>query len=315
MKKKFIRSGLLLLTLLLLIMYVVKRPSWVTAETLPQAWAVKPEDLQRHVRFLSEQTNRSHNQPEGLAAASAYIEAELMAMGLDPQQQAFDVYGQSHHNIVVRLGPVSPELIIIGAHYDAYDEMPGADDNASGVAGLLELARLLQQHPPSGAIELVFYTLEEPPHFRTEHMGSYVHAQSLQQPVQLMISLEMIGYFSKQPGSQHYPTILMDWLYPDQGNFIAVIDQLWSTQGQKLKNTFNRYTTLPAFSVNAPSQLPGVDFSDHLNYWALDIPAIMVTDTAFYRNRNYHTAADTFDTLDYDKMAQVVLGVFMHVRE
>ena len=314
MKKKFIRTGLLLLTLLLLIAYLIKRPSMVTAEPLSVDWSVKPSDLQQHVRFLSEQTNRSHNQPAGLGAASAYIQAQLKAMGLAPIEQPFEVDGQTHHNIVVRMGPRGGELTVVGAHYDAYDEMPGADDNASGVAGLLELARLLQQHPPSRPIELVFYTLEEPPHFRTEHMGSYVHAHSLQEPVRLMISLEMIGYFTDAAGSQSYPTLLLDWLYPERGDFIAVIDQLWSTQGQRLKNTFNRHTQIAAYSVNAPSQIPGVDFSDHLNYWALDIPAIMVTDTAFYRNQRYHTENDTHDTLDYDKMAQVVLGVYWHVR-
>lgn len=314
MKKRLIRSSVLLLSLLLLIAYVVKRPSVVAAEPIPAGLSVNPDKLAQHVKFLSEQTQRSHNNPTGLAAASRYIQQQLQGMGLDPVLQTYAVNGHTPHNIVVRVGHTEGELMVVGAHYDAYDQLPGADDNASGVAGLLELARLLQQNPPDRPVELVFYTLEEPPHFRTAHMGSYVHANRLQEPVELMISLEMIGYFTEQPNSQNYPTFLLGWLYPNRGDFIAVIDHLWSTQGQSLKNTFNRYTTVPAYSVNAPSQIPGVDFSDHLNYWALDIPAIMVTDTAFYRNTHYHTEADTHETLDYDKMAQVVLGVFLHLR-
>ncbi len=304
---------MLLLFLLSVIAYMIKRPAWVNQLDLPHGVMVDPLLLQQHVKFLSTQTNRSFEDPIGLDAASDYIQQQFSDMGLNPVIQSFMVEGRSYHNIVVNVGPESDEIIVVGAHYDAYNDLPGADDNASGVAGLIELARLLHMNPPQQSIELVAYTLEEPPFFRTEHMGSFVHANGLDRAVKLMISLEMIGFFTDEPGSQSYPTFLMDWIYPSQGDFIAVVDRLLSTEGQQLKNTFNHYTELEAFSVNAPTMIPGVDFSDHRSYWALGIPAVMVTDTAFYRNQRYHTADDTYDTLNYEKMAQVVLGVYMHV--
>lgn len=313
MVKKIIRSALLLLFLLLVIAYIIKRPSWVSEHELPAGLAVDPLQLQQHVKFLSTQTNRSFEDANGLKAASDYIQQQFSAMGLNPVIQEFKVEDRSYHNIAVNVGPETDEIIVVGAHYDAYNDLPGADDNASGVAGLIELARLLQKNPPKQAIELVAYTLEEPPFFRTEQMGSYIHANDLNRPVKLMISLEMIGYFTDEANSQNYPTFLMDWIYPSQGDFIAVIDRLLSTEGQQLKNTINRYADLEAYSVNAPTMIPGVDFSDHRSYWAKGIPAVMVTDTAFYRNQRYHSADDTYDTLNYEKMSQVVLGVYMHV--
>lgn len=218
--------------------------------------------------------------------------------------------------MIAKFGPDSGAVIIVGAHYDTYANLPGADDNASGVAGLLELAKLLSTATLPTQVHLVAYTLEEPPYFATQHMGSYVHAASLQElDVKLMISLEMIGYFSEEENSQRYPINAMKLLYPSKGNFIAIVDEITGQRGAELKAAINKYTGLPAHSINAPRAMRGIDFSDHRNYWAFGIPAVMVTDTAFYRNDAYHTAEDTHDRLNYELMAEVVYGVFKYLAE
>ncbi len=201
MIKKTVKILLLLLVVLLVLFYLVKRPAWVNATVDEYNHEVKPELLQQHVKHLSLDLKRSHTDMAGLNAASQYIQQQFILMGLTPVEQAYTVAGHSYHNIVVSMGPKTGDVIVVGAHYDAYGSLPGADDNASGVAGLLELARLLQANQPSQAIELVAYTLEEPPYFAGEHMGSYVHAQAMTRKIKLMISLEMIGYFTEDPDS------------------------------------------------------------------------------------------------------------------
>lgn len=234
----------------------------------------------------------------------------------------------TYKNIIARFGPASGGRLVIGAHYDSHAHVsaaiddprgysadthtPGADDNASGVAGLIELAHLLGRKPLGRPVELVAYTLEEPPHFRTEHMGSAWHARSLVgDDVRLMLSLEMIGYFSDAPGSQRYPLPGLEFLYPDRGNFIALVGAMGDFGAMRhVKAAMAGASDLSVHSLNAPRWVPGVDFSDHVNYWGAGIPAIMVTDTAFWRNPHYHRAGDTYDTLDYTRMAQVVQGVY-----
>ena len=215
--------------------------------------------------------------------------------------------------------------MVIGAHYDSHGSAgaesitpdthtPGADDNASGVAGLIELAHLLGRTPQARPIELVAYTLEEPPHFRSVHMGSVWHARSLaaaKRDVQLMLSLEMIGYFSDASGSQHYLIPSMKYLYSDRADFIALVGKFGGFGAtRRAKALMAGATDLPVHSINAPALLQGVDFSDHRSYWAEGMPAMMVTDTAFLRNQNYHTAKDTYEKLDYKRMAKVVQGVY-----
>lgn len=314
----------------------------VAMAALPAASA---QSLQTHVKALSQDFfARSFDQPAQLQRAANYIFNELQTMGYQPVRQSYDVKGQAFENIVLRLGPADAgsegqqsqqPLLVMGAHYDSVrsgelqsavndqpavptpeSHTPGADDNASGVAGLLELARLLKGQTLAQPLELVFYTLEEPPNFRTEFMGSYQHAKSLKdsgRAVRLMLSVEMIGYFSDAPGSQHYPLAPLSWLYPDTGNFLALIGELQNFAAmRRTKGVMQSVaagagqTRLALHSLNSPRWVHGVDFSDHLNYWNFDYPAIMVTDTSFMRNANYHQSTDTWDTLNYERMAQVV---------
>jgi hypothetical protein len=208
--------------------------------------------------------------------------------------------------------------VVVGAHYDTAGPLPGADDNASGVAGLLELARALGAAPPEGRVDLVAYTLEEPPFFMTPRMGSAVHAASLRREgieVRAMISLEMIGYFTDAPNSQTFPLGILRFFYPRTGNFIAVVGKLGQGSTlRRIKQAMRAASDLPVESINAPTWIPGVDFSDHRSYWMAGYPAAMITDTAFYRNDRYHTVQDTPESLDYSRMAKVVEGVHCAVR-
>lgn len=280
---------------------------------------VSPERLETHVRMLSETLHpRSVEELTNLEAAADYVHAAFAAEGAAVTDQWFQDRGERYRNVLARFGPPEGPLLVIGAHYDSFETTPGADDNASGVAGLIELAHLLKSHPPRQPVELVAYALEEPPHFRQPSMGSAHHAATLRaagQSVSLMLSLEMIGWFSDAAGSQTYPLPGMNLLYPDQANFIAIIGRFtdWA-ETRQVKAAMTGAGDLPVHSINTVPAIPGVDFSDHLNYWAEGYPALMITDTSFYRNPNYHEAGDTYDTLDYARMAQVVQGVFAVVQ-
>jgi Zn-dependent M28 family amino/carboxypeptidase len=275
---------------------------------------VQPARLAAHVRMLSETfVPRNEAHPENLDRAAAYIRKVFETEGGRVEEQPFQVGGRTYRNVIAHFGPETRERIVVGAHYDAAGPLPGADDNASGVAGLLELARLLGKSAPPAHVELVAFTLEEPPYFAGPMMGSALHASSLKKKgikVRAMISLEMIGYFTDEPGSQEYPHPSLKLLYPSTGNFIAVVGRIGQgSLAGRIRKRMRRATPLPVHSLNAPSWLPGVDFSDHRSYWDEGWAAVMITDTAFYRNDNYHTAADTAGTLDYGRMAMVVQGV------
>ena len=280
---------------------------------------VSPDRLEAHVRMLSETLHpRSVEELTKLEATANYIHAEFTATGAVVSDQWFTDRGEKYRNVIARFGPAEGPLLVIGAHYDSFETTPGADDNASGVAGLIELAGLLSRHPPQRPVELVAFTNEEPPHFRYPSMGSAHHAASLRaagREVSLMLALEMIGWFSDAPGSQAYPVPGMTLLYPHKGDFIAVIGRFsdWS-ETRKVKAAMRSAGDLPVHSMNSLAVIPGVDFSDHLNFWSEGYPALMITDTAFYRNPHYHTAQDTYDRLDYARMAKVVEGVFAVVQ-
>lgn len=315
----------MLLIVLIIILLLVGLWFWMTQPLLTRAAAssertVDPARLKAHVHKLSvELTPRDETHIENLDAVAAYIKNEFSQTTASVLEQPYRVQGKSYRNVIARFGPDSPERIIVGAHYDTAGPLPGADDNASGVAGLIELARLLGRQPPRMRVELVAFTLEEPPYFGTTGMGSSVHAESLLKEdvlVRAMFSLEMIGYFSDAPNSQGFPAGFLSALYPSTGNFISVVGRLgdWSLV-RRTKSAMRNASPLPVYSINAPRFIPGVDFSDQLNYWHAGYTAVMITDTAFYRNRNYHTAADTEEKLDYKRMAMVVEGVYAAVVE
>ena len=270
------------------------------------------------MRWLVDQGPRSHAHPETLDRVAAHLGQVLQHSGAQVSEQVWEVQGVPYRNVVARYGEGPGPLVIVGAHYDAFGEHPGADDNASGVAVLLDLARRLGDLAPEGPVELVAYSLEEPPYFRTPQMGSAVHAQSLhdaQVPVRAMIALDSVGYFTDVPGSQDFPIELMRALYSTTGNTIAVVGR--TDHGELLRAVRGAYvatTRVKAEAIAAPPSLEGVDFSDHLNYWAQGWPAVLITDTAFYRNDRYHTAQDTPDTLDYRRMNEVARGLETAVR-
>ena len=282
--------------------------------------AVDKKRIMAHLQFLAGSTEaRFDGNPKRLNECADYIHKEFKKLTDNVEEQKYFVGAMEYKNVICSFGPRDGERIIIGAHYDVCEMQPGADDNASGVAGLLEIARLLKNE--SGnlkcRIDLVGYTLEEPPNFRTERMGSAVHAKMLRDKgikVKTMICLEMIGYFSDKPRSQEYPLGIMKLFYPNKANFIAVIGKMGqgkTTRG--IKKCMNRNSSVKSISLNAPASIPGIDFSDHLNYWNYGYVAVMITDTSFYRNANYHERTDTIDTLDIDKMSEVIRGVFAAV--
>lgn len=326
--KTFIVAALIIACSLAILAAFITQPFVFTV--LSQAPEVSPERLKAHVKYLSvDLYPRSFDRFKNIKLAAQYIQQQFIAAGADVVLQQVSVQESQYTNIVARFGSSTGPLLVIGAHYDSHGDAgegakyplgyspeshtPGADDNASGVAGLIELARLLHRYPPSRPIELVAYTLEEPPNYATDNMGSVWHARSLvaaKRPVRLMLSLEMIGYFSDGAHSQK-ATLGLGSLYPDKGNFIAVVggfDNFIATR--RAKSLMAGASDLPVRSINAPSFVPGIDFSDHRSYTAEGFPALMVTDTAFYRNSNYHGAGDTYDKLDYRRMAKVVQGVY-----
>jgi Zn-dependent M28 family amino/carboxypeptidase len=272
-------------------------------------------NLEATVRFLSEEIGpRSYSDLKELNKSADYIEEKLSSYGCDVKRQSFTYMENTYHNIIGKVkGHKDSEILVIGAHYDTVPGSPGADDNASGIAGLLELARLTAENPVSRTVCFGAFTLEEPPFFKTQHMGSYVYAKNLKEnkvKVGGMVSLEMIGYYCEKKGCQYYPFSFFKWFYPEKGNFIAFVGNISSKNfTRKAKHAFQKASVLPVVSLNTVSLVPGVDFSDHSSFWDFDYQAFMVTDTAFYRNPNYHTAGDTADTLDYKKMAFLVSGL------
>lgn len=232
--------------------------------------------------------------------------------------QKYEVEGTEYKNVICRFGTkIDKPVMVVGAHYDVCGNQEGADDNASGVVGVLELARLLHGKNVSRPIELVAYTLEEPPFFRTPQMGSCVHATSLQEsktPVYGMAAIEMIGYFDDEDNSQDYPIKPLKVIYGSKANYILLVKR--SGYGDFVKNFsswFGNAKTIKTKSIKAPSKLQGIDFSDHLNYWKLGYDAIMVTNTAFYRNKNYHQTTDTMATLNIGRMAGVINAIYYAV--
>ncbi|MBE0393640.1 hypothetical protein BJQ96_03511 [Flavobacterium sp. PL0002] len=259
-------------------------------------------------------TSRTYKNVATLDSVASYIYAEFHKNTNRVSEQKFIVENQEYKNVIASFGPENGERIIVGAHYDVCEEQQGADDNASGTAGLLELARLLKAAKLKYRVDLVAYTLEEPPFFRTDYMGSAVHAKSLYDhkiPVKGMICLETIGYFSEKENSQSYPIAALKWIYGDKGDYITLV-QKFNNGGfpSDFKDSMFDSNSILTKSFKSPSFLTGVDFSDHLNYWKYGFSAVMITNTAFYRNPNYHTDKDVLETINIPKMALVIDSVF-----
>jgi len=272
-------------------------------------------NLRSTVDYLTRlEPNRNYLNTEALNSVVSYLEKRFSAFGVGSEIQKFKVDGREYSNLIATLNAVRPTRIIVGAHYDVCGDQPGADDNASGVAVLLEVARLMNSYAAKSdyRFDFVAYALEEPPFFATENMGSYIHAKSMFDQhinVRAMISLEMLGYFTDKENSQKYPFPLK-YFYPKKGNFIAVVGNCKSKRLTKnVKRSLSKIS-LPISSLSAPSSLiTGVGYSDHRNDWKYGYKAAMVTDTSFYRNPNYHKATDTIETLCLKKMKEVVKGI------
>lgn len=316
----FLLITIILFSLISGLCYWITQPLFFTPENTGNGVTVDPEFLRAHVEKLSKEfAPRSAGDINNLNKSADYIKENFEKFNGRVSEQQYQVNGKLYRNIIVAFGEETNEKIIVGAHYDAAGEKPAADDNASGIAGLIELSKLLAGKDLPMTVELVAYTLEEPPYFGTEQMGSYIHAKSLNDSgsrVRLMISFEMIGYFSDDPNSQKFPVSFLSLLYPNKGNYVAIVGNLTNVSATRsLKSAMSGTSDLPIYSANTPSFINGVDFSDHRNYWKFGYNAVMITDTAFYRNFNYHTSQDTAEKLDYNRMSKVVEGVYQAVVE
>ena len=278
--------------------------------------------LHRHVKELTvEIGSRSVHEYDNIEAAKEYIVDCLKAFGYEPSLQTFTYSRKKYSNIIASItGTKHPdETVIIGAHYDTARGTPGADDNASAVATLLEIARALKDFSPDRTLKLIFFVIEEPPIFKSEQMGSYIYAKEAKgrkENITSMMSLEMLGYYTNEKDGQTYPFPIMSRVYPSTPNFIAVVGNLKSTSlVGKVKHSLEAGSRIPVESLSALSFIPGVDFSDHRSFWKMGYPAVMITDTAFYRNPNYHKEDDTIDTLDFDKMAELLKGLIQAAKD
>lgn len=263
---------------------------------------------------------RNLNRPQALDAAADTLERAMTSAGLPPTRETFLVNGHACHNLIGDLkGRSRPdEILIVGAHYDSAEGAPGANDNGSGVAVLLELVRTFAGKPLERTVRFVAFTNEEPPHFRKPtQMGSRVHAENVRtrgERIVGMLSLETMGWFSSEKGSQKYP-FPFSLFYPDRGDFIGFVSNIDSAEFVRtVVGHFRERATIPSQGGALPAKLPGVGWSDHESFTLTGVPALMVTDTAPFRYPHYHTEADTPDKVDYERLARVVAGL-VHVVE
>ena len=271
--------------------------------------------LRAHVEMLAGAIgDRNVWRCEALDRAARYIAAQFSAGGYAPQLQTFDVARIPVSNVEAALtgDARAAELVVVGAHYDSVAGCPAANDNGTGVAAVLELAQRFARRPQPRTIRFVAFVNEEPPFFRTAQMGSAVYANAAKargDRVTAMLSLETMGYYSDEPGSQHYPAGIAS-LYPDVGNFIGVVANEASAELlSEIRRAFERKTRFPLQTMVGADDVDGIGWSDHWSFWQAGYPAVMVTDTAPFRYPWYHTPHDTPDKIDFEKLAQVVDGI------
>ena len=271
--------------------------------------------LETHVRTLAERIGeRNIYNPEALSQAAGYIEETWRAMGYEVVLQTYEAGGIPCSNLeITRRGDRHPdEILLLGAHYDSVLGSPGANDNGSGVAAILEIARQLASVDIDRSVRFVAFVNEEPPLFLGKKMGSRVYAEAARErgdDIRLMVSLETIGYYSEEAGSQGYPPLFRHF-YPDKGNFIAFVSNLRSRRTmRRFAAAFRAHSSFPAEQLATLAWIPGVAWSDHLSFWRCGYQALMVTDTAFYRYPHYHAPTDRADQLDYPALAEVTAGI------
>ncbi|MFC3283738.1 M20/M25/M40 family metallo-hydrolase [Litchfieldella rifensis] len=292
-----------------------------TPPPLGAAQTALRDRLRAHVRELAQRIGERHYwRPGNLRDAATYIEQTFRNAGHAPVKHAVSIQSEVFESIEVRLPGTSPdnESLVIGAHYDTIRGTPGADDNASGVAVLLELSRLLRVANFNRTIRLVAFANEEAPFFGSEAMGSLSYARQARangDNIVGMISLEMLGYYTDAPDSQRHPPLL-GYFYPHTGNFVAFVGNTASRQlVRQAIGTFREYAALPSEGLAAPELIGDIRRSDHWAFWRMGYPAMMLTDTANFRNPNYHGPHDTYETLDYDTMARLTAALARTVED
>jgi hypothetical protein len=316
-------ASILPLLFLFVWLFTVKMPgpafSGRLAPLTPNQQALRA-GLDRHVRVLASDIGvRSDETYANVQRAAAYIEKVLASLGYHVASQEFTADGRVYRNLEATLGGTAraQEVVVLGAHYDTAEEAPGADDNASGVAGVLELARVFARAPQARTVRFVFFPNEEPPSFATGDMGSRHYATAARahnDQIVAMLSIESIGYYDTQEGSQRYPFPL-NLAYPNVGDFIGFVSNLKNRSLLRRSiAAFRAHATMPTQGAAAPGWLPGIWWSDHWSFWREGYPAIMISATAPYRNPFYHTPQDTPEKLDYDRTARVVDGLTHVVR-
>ena len=283
------------------------------------------ERLRHHLHMLTVTIGeRSVYKPENLAKTRSYIEAFYRDLGLPVESQTYHYQDLEAANVITRidLGENPSRLFVLGAHYDSVDGTVGADDNAAAIAVQLETARQLKHIAGAGnakvTVKFVSFALEEPPTYATRHMGSKVYARKARsdgEQIDGMICLEMVGFYCDEPGCQSYPFPLMFMNYPKEGNFIGIVGNS-SSRGltRSLERAFRKNPGLPVVTLTVPLNgwvMPSVRLSDHSSFWDENYNAVMVTDSAFYRNPHYHLPSDTMDTLDFRRMAELVQSLLI----
>jgi hypothetical protein len=302
---------------LLLVLGPACQPSIEEGQEVDTVTARVSRDLLvAHVETLAgEIGERNVFLPEALQAAADYIEAEWRRQGYEVERQWYETHGLECANLeVTRRGTAAPdEILLIGAHYDSVHGSPGANDNGTGVAALLELSRMFIEAEPEISVRFVAFVNEEPPFFYWNNMGSMVYAEAAKQRgdrIRGMVSLETVGYYSDEPGSQRYPP-LFRLFFPDRGNFIGFVSNFRSRSWLKeTVEAFKTHSDIPEQHVAMFESVPGIGWSDHLSFWRQGWPALMITDTAPYRYPHYHTAEDTPDKVDYETLTRLTDGLF-----
>ena len=283
----------------------------LTASALSPDEIALRDELRADVRKLAgEIGERNMSRYAQLNAAGEFIEQSFTRAGLHPRRDSYDLHDRTCHNIEAEIAGSSGEIVVVGAHYDSVLGCPGANDNGSGVAALLALARRFAGKPGVATLRFVAFVNEEPPYFLSPEMGSYVYAGRCKyrgDRITAMISLETIGYYSDVPGSQTYPAPGLGVFYPKIGNFIGFVANTHSRALlRRAISTFRAQKKIPSEGAALPAFIPGVSWSDQWSFWRHDYPAIMITDTAPFRYPHYHLPTDTPDKLDYDRFALVV---------